>query len=221
QAVNALVAHDVEEPLEAIAALDRIAFYPQAHFHGTNTTLLKNSFRPRTRANTSAPWESGGVWLTSRATSMREPRWERTVVQSFLPSGTTLEFQVPRMVSSLLRIEEKSFSPISKLPRMLPRNTTSPNRAPHWTACRNVRGRPMASTTLSAPAPPVSCLIRATGSPARESTGENPISAARASLRSSMSTTNTRLQPRRRIHCAAMFPIGPPPNTAPKSPCLM
>ena len=53
----------------------------------------------------------------------------------------------------------------------------------------------MASTTLSAPAPPVSSRICSTGSPAAASTGMNPISEAMASLRSSISTTSTRSQP--------------------------
>ena len=104
---------------------------------------------------------------------------------------------------------------------MLPRNTTSPNRAPACTACRKVCGSPIASTILSAPAPPVRARIASTGSPSRGFTGWKPMEAASASFVSSMSTTKTSEHPRMRIHWAAMLPIGPAPNTAPVSPGRM
>ena len=75
QPVHAVVPHEVEQPVEAVAVLDGIAFHSEVQLHGTNTTLLKNSLRAEhTPENVGALRERGAYGSRARATLMRVPR---------------------------------------------------------------------------------------------------------------------------------------------------
>ena len=92
--------------------------------------------------------------------------------------------------------------------------TTWPSALADFNACSNVCETPAPSIHTSAPLPPVSSLMKATGSFSREFTAVKPNDLAKSTLVWSMSQSMTFAAPAVLDHNASIIPIGPAPKTA-------